>query len=61
MSIKISACPFCGGHGIGNCGAPEPYVYCERCDASVPGYDTIEAAIAAWNRRAPETCLIDTE
>lgn len=48
---ELLRCPFCDGRAIGNLSADKPYIYCEKCDVHAPGYDTIEEAIAAWNRR----------
>lgn len=51
-NLYLEACPFCGGRGIVNLSAEKPYVYCESCDVHAPGYDTMEEAIKAWNRRS---------
>lgn len=59
MPVKLTACPFCGGDdmftfqypykrkpGLRGC-----YVRCKTCGASSGNYETIEDAIAAWNKR----------
>ena len=53
---EIKACPFCGGkaevepEGITACGY---WLKCKKCGIEQPTpYETAEAAIEAWNRRA---------
>ena len=65
MSDKLLPCPFCGAkrmlsdkskpgpvmmeYGV----MPDPHILCKKCGAQTECFDTREASIAAWNRRAP--------
>lgn len=53
---ELKTCPFCGGEAAINAffGEQGEYVYvtCRGCGAGGPG-SRRDAAIAAWNRRAP--------
>ena len=50
---ELLRCPFCSGEaGITHPGGHEFSVYCYECFAETGTYETIDDAIAAWNRRA---------
>lgn len=66
MSEELKPCPFCGARAVaqGIWGDRRMSVRCMACDASGPSTDTVpevciephrfvQAAIAAWNTRAP--------
>lgn len=61
INQTIKECPFCGGRGIANLSADQPYIYCESCDIRGPGYDTFDEAMAAWNRRSYTDELTHTD
>ena len=53
--IELKPCPFCGGKAIfleDDDGRVLPWLICSGCSCETDCYDTIEEAIAAWNRRA---------
>ena len=49
---KLLPCPFCKGKAfaVDGCTTWRPRTWCEKCGASIYT-DTLEEAIAAWNRR----------
>lgn len=53
--VELKPCPFCGGHNMNVrylwC---RPYIICDKCHAKTPCYNTFNAAIEAWNRRAED-------
>lgn len=64
MTATLMPCPFCGGtpyndeqtfHVFGTRTGHAWAVACSYCEVSAPGSNTIEDAIAAWNRRADLT------
>ncbi len=60
---KLKVCPFCSSKNvsasIGRQGQqPFHYVECEDCGAAGAGHETIEAAIAAWEKRHVDIRLI---
>ena len=50
-------CPDCGGEAAYDVvvyrktGEAKYYVFCRRCEAETGFYDTIDEAVAAWNKR----------
>ena len=53
-TVDLKSCPFCGSNDIflsrelENVGV---VVFCKTCFADVGCYDTVDEAVAAWNRR----------
>jgi Lar family restriction alleviation protein len=55
MSEELKKCPFCGGEAaMRHLENVSFYVVCTKCNAGIETYSDKDAAIAAWNRRAPE-------
>jgi Lar family restriction alleviation protein len=55
MSEGLKPCPFCGSSNIREGGeqcSTWRYIACNGCCVKTPGHFSLEAAIAAWNRRA---------
>ncbi len=55
--IDIKPCPFCGGEADyygDHIEAAGFMVECNDCDVRTTRYGTLDRAIAAWNRRAPQ-------
>ncbi len=50
--IKLLPCPFCGGERAVGYDFDGAFVECAICGALTDHYFTLDAAIAAWNRRA---------
>ncbi len=64
----LAPCPFCGGGPATTCAGPvemcdrdindRPFwVVCRSCDVAGPRGESTDAAIAAWNSRAPAGLL----
>lgn len=45
-------CPFCGSPASIQHSQHYDYVACDECDAETVGFESTEAAVAQWNRRA---------
>jgi Lar family restriction alleviation protein len=54
----LKPCPFCGGDAARVRGFEGAFIECPQCGTESGGYDTDDAAIAAWNRRAGEADLV---
>ena len=59
MSENLKPCPFCGSRDVDvfdaggePYGPSQPYVHCNNCCADSKMCDSLDKAIAAWNRRA---------
>lgn len=59
MSENLKSCPFCGSGDVDvfdaggePYGCSQPYVHCNNCNADSKMCDSLDEAIAAWNRRA---------
>lgn len=59
MSENLKPCPFCGSRDVDVFDAggepyarSQPYVHCNNCNADSEMCDSLDEAIAAWNRRA---------
>jgi len=56
---RLKPCPFCGSRSVETFGLHDIFpatpfnVFCKKCRAMGPFYQTIEEAIEAWNRRTP--------
>lgn len=59
MGEKLKPCPFCGSRDVDvfdaagePYGCSQPYVHCNNCCADSKMCDSLDKAVAAWNRRA---------
>lgn len=57
LEIELKPCPFCGGEAIDTYNTHHKYIiYCENencmMNQNEVGYESLEEAIEAWNRRA---------
>lgn len=62
MTKELYPCPFCGGEGIPFAfSIMEEYgVRCDDCGAQTDDqFDSLEAAIKAWNTRYKRTCKME--
>lgn len=59
MQSELKPCPMCAGSAdvLEDIDWPPDVawsIFCTECDVSTGGYESEDAAIAAWNLRAPE-------
>ena len=59
MNEQLKPCPFCDGEALlktyyGSGKEALGFVYCKECGVTTRSYESINAAIEAWNRRAYE-------
>ena len=67
MSYDLKSCPFCGGEAVTASvviswlsDEPLAQVRCKECGVANTGLmDSMDEAVAAWNRRHERTCVLD--